>query len=87
LEELRLKIYQTLEILRVYTKTPGQKPDFADPIILRKGSTMEDAATEVHKDFRSRLKFARVWGSGKHDGIMAKRDHILQDGDVIELHL
>ena len=87
LEELRLKIYQTLEILRVYTKTPGQKPDFTDPIILRKGSTMGDAATEVHKDFRSRLKFARVWGSGKHDGIMAKRDHILQDGDVIELHL
>ena len=35
----------------------------------------------------SKLKYARIWGSGKHDGIMAKRDHILEDGDVIELHL
>ena len=87
LEELRLKIYQLLDIIRVYTKTPGQKPDFNDPIILERGSRLEDAATEVHKDFRAKLKYARVWGSGKHDGIMVKRDHVLQDGDVIELHM
>jgi len=87
LEELKLKIYQMLDIIRVYTKTPGQKPDLNDPIILERGSTLEDAATEVHKDFRARLKFARVWGSGKHDGIMVKRDHVLQDGDIIELHV
>ena len=87
LEELRLKIYQTLDIIRVYTKTPGQKTDFADPIILEKGSTLGEAAASVHKDFAARLKYARLWGSGKHDGIMVKRDHILQDGDVIELHM
>ena len=87
LEELKHEIYQMLDIIRVYTKTPGQKPDFNDPIILKRGSTLEDAATEVHKDFAQNLKYARIWGSGKHDGVMAKRDHILQDGDVIELHL
>jgi len=86
LEELKLKIYRTLDIIRVYTKTPGQKPDFNDPIILNRGNMLEDAAAAVHKDFRARLKYARVWGSGKHDGIMIKRDHILQDGDIIELH-
>jgi ribosome-interacting GTPase 1 len=87
LEELKLKIYQMLNIIRVYTKVPGQKADFNDPIILERGSTMADAAEAVHKDFRAKLKYARVWGSGKHDGIMVKRDHILQDGDVIELHM
>ncbi len=87
LEELKLKIYQMLDIIRVYTRTPGQKADFTDPIILDRGSTLEDAAAEVHKDFRARLKYARVWGSGKHDGVMVKRDHILQDGDIIELHV
>jgi len=86
-EELKLKVYQVLGIIRVYTKVPGEKPDFNDPIILERGSTVEDAAAAVHKDFRAKLKYARVWGSGKHDGIMVKRDHILQDGDVIELHL
>ncbi len=87
LEELKLKIYKMLDIIRVYTKTPGQKPDLNDPIILERGSTLKDAAAEVHKDFRAKLKFARVWGSGKHDGVMVKREHILQDGDIIELHV
>ena len=87
LEQLKHEIYQMLDIIRVYTKTPGQKPGFNDPIILNKGSTVEDAAASVHKDFRAKLKYARVWGSGKHDGLMVKRDHILQDGDVIELHM
>jgi small GTP-binding protein len=87
LEELKHGIYRVLDIIRVYTKTPGQKPAFTDPIIMEKGSTMEDAAAAVHKDFRARLKYARVWGSGKHDGVRVKRDHVLQDGDVIELHM
>jgi len=87
LEELKRKIYQVLDIIRVYTKVPGRKPDLTDPIILDRGSTLEDAAASVHKDFAAKLKYARIWGSGKHDGIMARRDHILQDGDIIELHL
>jgi len=87
LEELKLSIYQMLNIIRVYTKTPGQKPDLDDPIILDKGSRVGDAVAAVHKDFVARLKYARVWGSGKHDGIMVKRDHVLQDGDIIELHV
>jgi small GTP-binding protein len=87
LDELRPKIFHMLDIIRVYTKVPGGKPDYTDPIILEKGSTLEAAATSVHKDFAKKMKYARIWGSGKHDGIMAKRDHVLQDGDVIELHL
>ncbi len=87
LEELKLKIYQMLDIIRVYTKAPGKKPDFAEPIILKRGSKLDDAAAEVHKDFAAKLKYARIWGSGKHDGLMVKRDHVLEDGDIIELHL
>lgn len=87
LEDLKLKLFELLEIIRVYTKTPGQKPDMDDPIVLPRGATLADAATEVHKDFAANLKFARIWGSGKHDGVMAKRDHVLQDGDIIELHM
>ena len=87
LEEMRLKVYEVLDVIRVYTKSPGAKPDFNDPIVLSRGSTLEEAAEDVHKDFRARMKYARIWGSGKHDGVMAKRDHVLQDGDIIELHM
>jgi small GTP-binding protein len=87
LEDLKHQIYQMLDIIRVYTKAPGKKPDYSEPIVLERGSRLEDAAADVHKDFIHRLKFARIWGSGKHDGLMVKRDHVLQDGDVIELHI
>jgi len=87
LEALKRAIYQMLNIIRVYTKAPGEKPDFTEPIVLERGSTLEDAAADVHKDFARKLKYARIWGSGKYDGLMIKRDHTLQDGDIIELHL
>ncbi len=87
LEELKSKIYEVLNIIRVYTKAPGQKPEFTDPIVVPRGSTLADAAAEVHKDFAANMKYARIWGSGKHDGVMARRDHVLEDGDIIELHL
>lgn len=86
LDKLKLAVFRMLEIMRIYTKTPGGKPDMTDPIILDIGSTLEAAATAVHKDFARKMKYARIWGSGKFDGVMASRDHVLQDGDIIELH-
>ncbi len=87
LDELKKQIFQMLDVIRVYTKEPGGKPDMTDPIVLSTGSTLEMAATAIHKSFAQRMKYARVWGSGKFDGIMVKRDHVLQDGDIIELHV
>ena len=87
LEELKQEIFKALDIIRVYTKTPGMKPDLADPVILEKGSTVEDFAAEVHKDFVNKLKYALIWGSGKFDGQRVSKQHVLQDGDVVELHI
>jgi ribosome-interacting GTPase 1 len=87
LDELKRKLFEILDVIRVYTKTPGGKPDMTDPIVLEKGSTLEMAATSIHKSFAQRMKFARIWGSGKHDGVMVSRDHVLEDGDIIELHV
>ncbi|MBI4296364.1 MAG: TGS domain-containing protein [Chloroflexi bacterium] len=87
LEEMRRHLFEALDIIRVYTKAPGKEPDFTGPVVLKRGSTVEEAAAQVHKDFAAHLKFARIWGSGKHEGIPASRDHVLQDGDVVELHI
>ena len=87
LEELREGIYQALDVIRVYTKAPGRKADFDEPVVLERGSTVADAAEAVHKDFRDKLKYALVWGSGKFNGQKVKREHTLEDGDIIELHI
>jgi len=44
-------------------------------------------AKAVHKDFAQKLKFARIWGKEKYEGQKVNRDYILQDGDIIELHI
>ena len=87
LEELKREVYELLNIIRVYTKVPGKDPDLTEPVILKRGSTIEDVALSVHKDFAAKLRYARVWGSGKFDGQMVKRDYLVGEGDVIELHL
>ena len=55
--------------------------------MLARGSTLEHLAAKVHKDFATKLKFARVWGPKAYDGQMVQRDYILEDEDVVELHL
>lgn len=87
LDELRSTLFYSLDVIRVHTKNPGKKVDLGDPMILKKGSTAKDAAEDVHKDFRKKLKYALVWGSGKFDGQRVSQDHILQDNDIIELHI
>jgi ribosome-interacting GTPase 1 len=87
LEELKRKIFESLGILRVYTKVPGKKADFEDPVILKIGSTLLDAARAIHKDFAYNLKYARIWGTGVYDGQMVQKDFVLKDGHVVEFHI
>ena len=87
LEEFKKTAYQALNIIRIYTKTPGSKVDITDPMILEKGSTVEEAAQSLHKDFYRNLKYAVVWGSGKYDGQRLSKGHVLQDGDIVEYHI
>ncbi|MFC1967986.1 GTPase [Chloroflexota bacterium] len=87
LNELKREIYKALDIIRVYTKALGGKPDFSDPIILKMESTVEDAAESIHKDLRHELKYAQIWGSGKFSGQRVSRQYIPEDGDIIEIHI
>ncbi|MCX6004164.1 MAG: 50S ribosome-binding GTPase [Chloroflexi bacterium] len=87
LEELKRQLFAYLDIIRIHTKSPGVKVDLTDPIVLKKGATVKDAAESVHKDFKSKLRYAVLWGSSKFDGQRVGQDHILRDNDVIELHI
>lgn len=80
------KIFEGLNIIRVYTKEPGKPPDMKDPLILKKGANVVDAAYKLHKEIAKNLKYARLWGSSKFEGQRVTRDYILQDKDIIEFH-
>jgi ribosome-interacting GTPase 1 len=87
LERLKQVVFEELEIVRVYSKPPGKEPDLNTPFVLKKGSTVAEFAGKIHQDFFKQLKSARVWGKGVYDGQMVGRDHVLHDGDVVELRI
>src|SRR5258706_10071915 len=77
IERFKRVVYDFLHVVRVYTKAPGKKPDFADPYVVARGSTVLDVAEKVHRDFVDNLKYARILGrrqGGRDYGSARLRD-------------
>jgi len=84
--EFPAAVFKALEVVRVYTKSPGKPPDKTDPVVLRRGSTVNDFADGIHKDIAANLKYARIWSKNKPEGLRVARDYVFEDEDVCELH-
>ncbi len=80
-------LFNALQVVGVYTKTPGKPADTDKPFTVRRGGTVHDVARLVHKDIARDLKFARIWGEEVYDGQQVGPDHRVVDGDLVELHL
>ncbi|MCL6611076.1 MAG: 50S ribosome-binding GTPase [Peptococcaceae bacterium] len=86
LEDLKTVIFNTLNVIRVYSKVPGREPDMKTPFVIKRGCTVLDLAEKIHKDLAQNLKFARVWGSARFSGQSVPRDYVLQDRDIVEIN-
>lgn len=90
LDDLALESFLALNVIRVYTKSPREKLDEfekTDPLVLDVGSTVAEAAEQVHRELARSLKYALLWGaSGKFEGQRVGNQHQLTDGDIIEIH-
>lgn len=85
-DAVKKEAYIGLDLVRIYTKPPDGPPA-KRPLVLPRGSNVADVAEAVHRDFERKLKFARVWGSSKFPGQQVAKDYVLQDKDVVELHV
>lgn len=86
LAELPGSLFAALRIIRVYTRRPGKKFERGTPFVIPAGATVVDAARVVHKELADQMRFTRLWGSGKYEGLSVPRDHVLADGDILEIH-
>ena len=86
-EQLRKQIFASLHIIRVYTKKIGHPINKKEPVVLKRGTTVIDAAEHIHKDFKKKLKFARLWSDSDYNGQRVEKNHVLTDGDVLEFHV
>ena len=87
LDELKRSTFETLRIMRVYTKQPGKPAQQDQPFTLPVGSTVAELARTIHKDIQTQFKFARIWGPSAFDGQTVQGEHVLQEGDLVEIHL
>jgi uncharacterized protein len=85
---LKELIFTKLDFMRVYLKEPRKEADLKEPLIIRRGSSIRDVCNKLHRDFPKRLRFARIWGkSARHPAQKLSLKHILQDKDILEIHL
>ncbi len=87
LDVLRDRVFDGLDLIRVYMKRRGEV-DRDEPLILREGETVEDALDSLPGDMDERFKSARVTGeSSDFPEQKVGRSHELMDEDVLSLNL
>jgi len=88
IEELKERIYDKLDFIRIFMKEPGKPADMDIPMIMQRGDTIRRVCEKLHKDFVKNFKFARVTGpSSRFAGQKLMIDHVLKDTDILELHI
>jgi len=89
LDYLLQRIWEKLQLVRVYTKKPGKHPDFSQPLILtgrRDGYSVQAACLQIHKEMVKDFKCSFVWGkSTKHLAQRVGLRHALCDEDVLQI--
>ncbi|MEM4663166.1 MAG: GTPase [Candidatus Diapherotrites archaeon] len=85
IESIKDLIFSQLGLVLIYTKKPSG-PIADKPLALPDGSTIEDVAKALHKDFYMNLRYARVWGSTKFPGQKVAKEYTVKNGDIVELY-
>jgi len=85
-QDLGQATFDALDVIRVYSKEPGKEADRNRPFTLPRGATVADLASKIHKEIAEEFKYARLWGPSAHDGQSVRGGHVLEEGDVVEIH-
>lgn len=84
IEELKNKLFQSFDKIRVFTKEPGKEKS-SRPIILKPDATVKRVAEKILKGFSTKVVETKIWGpSSKFPGQKVGLKHKLKDMDVVE---
>jgi len=84
LDAFRDAAWRLTGLLRVRLRKDGSVGP--EPVALRPGATVADVADSVHHDLGASFSGALIWGpSARFDGQRVGRDHLVSDGDVVEI--
>eukprot|EP01105_Mastigella_eilhardi_P006069 TRINITY_DN17675_c0_g1_i1.p1 TRINITY_DN17675_c0_g1~~TRINITY_DN17675_c0_g1_i1.p1 ORF type:complete len:390 (+),score=105.69 TRINITY_DN17675_c0_g1_i1:108-1172(+) len=86
-DELLLKMWDYLRLVRIYTKPHGQIPDYDAPVVMcGERASVENFCNRIHRRIMDQFKYAVVWGSSvKHQPQRVGKDHVLNDEDIVQI--
>ncbi|XP_018011924.1 GTP-binding protein 128up [Hyalella azteca] len=86
-DDLLERMWEYLNLIRIFTKPKGQVPDPNEPVVLHADKrTVEDFCNKIHRSIMKEFKYALVWGySVKHQPQKVGKDHVLEDEDVVQI--
>jgi len=85
IEQLKRKIFEALNIIRVYPKEPKKEVDFNNPFILPKGTLLIDFIKEINEEWLKRFKGAKLYRKDLKGFKIVGKEYILKDLDIIEI--
>lgn len=81
------KLFESLGIIRVYTKEPNDSKPSDHPFVVHAGTTVRELAGSIHTNLAERYRYSRIWGStSKFAGERVGPEHVLGDQDIVEIH-
>lgn len=84
LEEFKQLIWEKLQFITVYLVKRDEEPNHNNPIIMKKGQTLQDVVNSIGTDFAESHTKARIWGQGaKFDGQQVSLKTHIQDGMMV----
>ena len=84
LHALKEAIWQLVGLIRVFLRHDGEVGD--EVLALLPGATVADVAARIHRDLGATFRAARLWGSSAlFDGQRVGREHVVHDGDTVEI--
>jgi uncharacterized protein len=78
--------WEKLNLIRIYAKPKGQ-PVSEEPVVLpAEKNKLSDFCNSIHRSILRKFKYANVWGSSvKHHPQKVGKEHLLNDGDVVQI--
>ncbi len=86
IDRFKEAIFETCNFIRVFLKPQGQDADLVEPLVIKESSTVGIVCDYLHRDFREKFRYAKVWGpSGKFPGQKVGIGHVLKDEDLLSV--
>lgn len=86
IDRFKEAIFETCHFIRVFLKPQGRDADLVEPLVIIEDSTVGMVCDYLHRDFREKFRYARVWGpSAKFPGQKVGIGHIMKDEDLLSI--